>query len=107
MVTEAISEYEIDTKILESPEDTKLGVAVIETTILDRRTKEVLAVFVEVSERTTSRTGREKNCPAGFDAFTFKTEVPAYVLGLMDKSAAADFEKKLDRWKQHTTSSAK
>lgn len=107
MVTEVESEYEIATKILEAPADTQLGIAVIETTVLDRRTNEVLAVFTAVSERKSISTTTDKYCPVGFNAFTFETDVPAYVLGLMDEKAAMDFEKKLALWKKSAVSTSK
>ncbi|TAK90500.1 MAG: hypothetical protein EPO06_07720 [Burkholderiaceae bacterium] len=81
-IAEPEAEYEIAVKPIESKTDTDMGLYVEETTIRDRRTNEVLAVFTSAGERGTVMGGRF--CPSGFDYVAYQREIPSYVLRLMD-----------------------
>jgi hypothetical protein len=91
-IAEPEAEYEIAVKPIESKSDTAMGLYVEETTIRDRRTNEVLAVFTSAGERggTTPRF-----CPSGFDHVAYQREVPSYVLRLMDDRASQRLAERL------------
>jgi hypothetical protein len=94
-VGEAQAQYEISAKPIESKSDTAMSLYVEETTIRDRRTNDVLAVFTAIGERKTVVRGEELFCPEGFQYARYQAEVPSYVLGLMDEKTSKNFESRV------------
>ncbi len=92
-IAEPEAEYEIVTKSIESKTDTAMGLYVEETTIRDRRTNEVLAVFTSAGARGAVVGGRF--CPSGFDYVAYQREIPSYVLRLMDDKASQRLEERI------------
>lgn len=94
-VANAESEYEVSVRPIESKADTAIGLFVEQTTIINRRTNDVLAVFTSAGERRSMPGGGSRFCPSGFDYVRYQREIPSYVLGLMDENASKDFAKRL------------
>lgn len=99
VVAEPEAQYEISTRPMGSPSDGAMHLHVEEATIRDRRTNDVLAVFTAVAEFRSVMRGNELFCPEGFRYVRFQTEVPSYVLGLMDSETSKDFEDRLTLFK--------
>jgi len=94
-VAEPEAQYEIAARPIESKADMAMGLYVEETTIRDRRTNDVLAVYTQIGERKTIVHGDEPFCPEGFEYVRYHTDVALYVLGLMDEKTSKDFERRL------------
>jgi hypothetical protein len=90
------AQYEIGRAPIESREDTDLGYFLMETTVLERETREVLAVFRSAGRR---RNPESDFCPREFAYGSYDQEVITYVLGLMNDGAAKSFEARLDAMK--------
>lgn len=106
-IAEAEAQYEISARPIESKSDTAMSLYVEETTIRERRTNEVLAVFTAIGERKTVLRGDEPFCPKGFEYARYQAEVPSYVLGLMDDKTSKNFEARLAALKSKAVGSQK
>ena len=62
-----------------------------ETTILDRRTQETIAIFTEVNDHLGSPLARRKVfCPRQFNEYNFKVLLTGYVIGTLDPEKMED-----------------
>ena len=101
------SEYEVSTKPIASEADRSMNLHMEETTVFDRRTNEVLAVFTLAFEFQSVVTKDSRFCPNGFEYAAYQREVPSYVLGLMDEKASRKFEERLAALKGQVSRSTK
>ena len=90
------AEFEIIAVPIGSKTDTAMQIGVQETTIKDRRTNNVVAVFTSVGETTTVAKPGEVFCPKSFEGLSsYQLAATSYALGLMDDTAAKEFEAQL------------
>ena len=99
-VIEPEAEYEIAIKPIAPVADSTKGLTVEETTIMDRRTNEVLAILTSVHEFSVVDSRDSRFCPPGFDQVSFQLEGPSYVLGLMNERETKEFAKRIEALKK-------
>jgi hypothetical protein len=94
-VAEATAEYEVSIRLLETKAEAEQGVAIEERKITDRRSGEVVAVFVSVSERNAPFRTEPRFCGAGERYAQYQIDSTSFALGLMEPSRAKAYEKRL------------
>jgi hypothetical protein len=91
VVPEPTAPYEISMQSLSDKGDREIGLGVLQFTVADRSTGEVLATFTEVSEIRGVRV--EKRCPSQFGHYRY--DLVGYVLGLHEPDTAKQIASKI------------